>query len=89
MKLANQIRPPSQLEQDYVNAQHERFNETTGGTPPAQIPPPQGIDGDAWVNIVSAPPMTQTGQRMLTDDWAKAVSRLAATVRLAVLERAQ
>jgi hypothetical protein len=78
IKLANQIRPPSQLEQDYVNAQHEQFNETTGGTPPAQIPPPQGIDGDAWVKIVSAPPMLQTGQRMSTDDWAKAVSRLAA-----------
>ena len=28
--------------------------------------------------MVSAPPMTQTGQRMMTDDWAKAVSRLAA-----------
>ena len=78
LKAVNQIRPPSQRERDFIDAEHQTVGETTGGTPPAQIPPPQGIDGDGWINVVSAPPMLQTGQRMTTDLWAKAVSKLAA-----------
>jgi hypothetical protein len=85
LKAVNQIRPPSERERDFLGAQNQQFGENTSGTPPAQIPPPQAIDGDAWVKVVSAPPMLQTGSRMRTDLWAKAVSRLIAKPTLGVV----
>lgn len=56
-----------------------------GGTDPRAIPPPEGIQQDAWVNVVGAPAMVfgQDGKptRISTDNWAQFVGRLAANPR--------
>ena len=87
-QLISETRPRQDFERDKLLSSQQQVGDAQG-TDPKAIPAPQGVQPDAWVNVVGSPAMVmgQNGQpaRMTTDQWSQYVGRLVANPRPAAI----